>query len=71
MRVKEPPAQKEEPPVIVVVGFAAIEIVNVLAVLLPQPFTAITEIIPPEPFEVTVIEFDVEVPVQPVGKVQV
>ena len=44
---------------------------RVLAVLLPQVLFAITDRIPPDELVVTVIEFVVELPVQPAGKVQV
>ena len=46
-------------------------IVNVRAVLLPQPLLAVTEMLPPALFAVVVIEFVVELPVHPEGSVQV
>ena len=39
--------------------------------LLPKELFAITEIVPDKPPTVAMIEVEVEVPVQPVGKVQV
>lgn len=45
--------------------------VNVLAVLLPQPLFAFTEMVPPVVPAVTVIELVVDVPVQPEGNVHV
>ena len=52
------------------VGAALIVTASVLAMLDPQPF-AITEIVPPVLPAVVAIEVLVEVPDQPLGKVQV
>ena len=44
---------------------------SVCAAVLPQPLLAVTETLPLVEEGVVVIEFVVEVPVQPLGKVQV
>ena len=44
---------------------------KVLSALLPQPLLAVTETVPPELPTVVVIEFEVELPDQPDGKVHV
>jgi hypothetical protein len=52
------------------VGVATgVAVINVLGVLVAQP-TAATEIVPPVVFGVTDILFEVLVPDQPLGKVQ-
>ena len=67
----EPP-QTEALPVIAPGVAGAEETVTaiVCAVLVPQPLLAVTEMFPPEAPAVAEIEFDVEVPVQPDGNVQ-
>ena len=46
-------------------------VVKVLATLFPHALFAVTEITPPALPGITVIEFDVDVPLQPDGNVQV
>ena len=53
------------------VGVCETVTANVCAVLLPQELFAVTEIVPDKLPTVALIEFVVEVPDQPLGKVQV
>jgi hypothetical protein len=51
-------------------GKGVLDTDNVLAVLVPQLLVAVTEIVPVLVPTVTLIVFEVELPVQPLGKVQ-
>jgi len=52
-------------------GAVVTETLRVLAVLVPHAFDAVTEIVPPVAPAVALIELEVELPVQPDGKVHV
>src|SRR5664280_2165276 len=56
---------------VVTAGFEASTIFNVLGTLEPQVLSAVTEMVPPVAPTVAVIEFELELPLQPDGKVQV
>lgn len=54
-----------------VTGVVATVTLNVLADPEPHELLAVTEILPPVPLAVAVIEVEVELPVQPDGKLHV
>jgi hypothetical protein len=71
--VVETPLQTADVPVIAP-GCAGIDVTDkipVLGVLEPQVLLAVTEIVPPPEPGITVIDVDVELPLQPDGSVQV
>ena len=67
------PLQTTDEPLMVpgVAGAAAVVTVNVCAVVLPQVLLAFTVIVPPVVVGVAVILLVVELPLQPLGNVQV
>jgi hypothetical protein len=71
--VSEVPWQTAASPVIEAgwAGTVVVKTAIVLAILVPQALDAVTEISPPVVPAVTVIEFVVELPVQPEGRVHV
>lgn len=74
-KVRESPVQTVAPPPVMLIGpgvagaVPPIETARLREGLLPQPFDAITEILPAEVPTVTVMVFVDELPVQPFGNV--